>query len=160
MELEERVPLGGDALGKEPHAVARLEHRMHLLVDARGVAPLLAANEDGARLVGDPAGDRPVADLALRDEARGARARDEEDVEPGDVVGGDHRAGSRHRALHARGDTEDAQELPRPPPQEGAATVGGDARIREAQQQRGGRRVAQHARPADGTERAARLANA
>ncbi len=163
VELEQPVALARNAFGKESDAVALAQCGMHLVADERDRAPLAAADEERARFLGDPAGDGPVADLALGDEARRPHARDEEDVHPGDVVRGDHRAARvhrGHRAVDTRGDAEDAKHLARPPPDQRAATVERDAWKRRTQQERRNRGVPQHARPADEAYRTARESNA
>jgi len=161
VEPLELVAVAGGALGEQPHPVARGERRVHQLVDARKVAAPLAPHEERARAFHHPAGDRPVADLALGDEPRGTHARDREDIQPGDVVRGDHRA---HLALRGRGalhdhlDARDAQQLRRPPSDERAAARAAGTREDRLEDERSGGEVQRHARPAHGAQRPPRAA--
>ena len=163
VELEQRVALGGDPLGKETHAIAARERGVNPLRGARGVAPLVAAHEERARFLGDPSGDRPIADLALGDETRRAGARDDEYVEPRDVVCGDH-GGAIAFMGNAPFDlcayVEDAQQLRRPPLHDHAPSRCAHARIGEAQEHRRHRGVPRHSRPAQDPDRTDRVVNA
>jgi hypothetical protein len=110
------------------------------------------------RALGDPAGERPVAHLALGDEAGRAHRLHHEDIEPGDVVRGDHHARTgcgRWVAFEAHGHSHDAQQLGRPPSVERAAPLGTHAREDQPQDERRGERVPHHPRPAQGAQRPA-----
>jgi hypothetical protein len=158
MELEQRVALGGGAFGEDAYAIARGERGMHVLVGARRLAAQSPADEERARALGDPAGERPIAHLALGHEARGPHRLEGEDVEPGNMVGGDHRAArarGRRLAFHLDRDAHDAQQPGGPPDHERAAARGRGAGEDEAQDQDRGGGVLGHARPAQGAQRAA-----
>jgi hypothetical protein len=63
-------PLGGRALGNRPTQSPSASAACTRFADAAGIAPALAADEDGAGALGEPTGKWPVADLALGDETR------------------------------------------------------------------------------------------
>jgi len=134
VELAQLVAFCGDAFREEPHAIALAHHFAHARVDARHVAHLVAADEERAGAIGDPARERPRADLALGHEARGAHARDEHDVDERDVVGRDHRgvlAARRRLAFDPHLDVEDREELRAPTLHQRAPPLGRGARIQE-----------------------------
>src|ERR1700687_269188 len=158
VKLQNPITFGGRSFGKQCHAVAFGESAAHQIVDACGVVAPCASNEKGSRPLRDPAGDGPVANLALGDEARRSEARDEKDIEPRDVIGRDHRGTfrqRRRRTFEAHRHIEDTKHLRRPPAHETAPARGARARENEAQDQRCHDRVHEHARPAQPARRAA-----
>jgi len=144
VELEQAIAQRGRPLGKEAHAIALREHLVHAFVHARGIAAALAADKESSRPLGDPACDRPVADLALRDEARGPCRVHHEDIEPGDVVGRDHDGAltrARHGTFHVQRHPEQPQQLPRPPLHQVPPLARAGAREDEPEDQRCMQRV-------------------
>jgi len=144
VEFQEPVALARGALREEPDALALCERVVHQRVDARGVVAARAADEDRPRFLRQPARQRPVADLALGDEARVAQRGDGEDVRPGDVVGGDHRAVAavrRRAALAADADRQDPQEVLRPAHGDVVAPLRVGPRPHEAQREERGAQV-------------------
>jgi hypothetical protein len=88
------------------------------------VAPAAARDEHGAGLRRQPAERRPGADLGLGDEAARLQRIDDEDIEPGDVVG-HHQRMLERRALLFHADAADGEQAARPaadarPPPRGA----------------------------------------
>jgi len=156
VELEQRIAHRGRALGKEAHAIAFRERPMDQRVDAGRVVAPRSPYEERPRALRDPAGHRPVANLALRDEARRPYARDQEHIQPRNVVRGHDGADFRRCAtFDPRLQAEDADELSRPPAMEAALPRPRDAREDEAQDEECRRDMGEEPHPAHAAQDAA-----
>lgn len=127
VEAEQVRAVGGRTLGEDGDILAGAEQRIDLGIDDLGVAAAAAAQEDRVGLRREPADERPGADLGLGDESHGPRRVEDEDVDPGDVVGDDQaaRLDAAERCVEA--DVELLEQAPRPALLEAQAlAVGGE----------------------------------
>ncbi|MNT25484.1 hypothetical protein D3C72_1610030 [compost metagenome] len=97
VERKQVEAFGRRTFREQPHRVAQLEAGLHGLAHGVHRVALAAFNEERARPRHQPADHGPFTDLALGHEGRGARGIQDEDIDPGDVVG--HQ---QYRTAHAR----------------------------------------------------------
>ena len=113
MERPDLVAIARAAFGEHADRTPGAQARQHLVQHAahRFAAAALVVDRFAAR--GEPADQRPAADLALGDEAHHALAVQRDDVDPADVVGDEQRrARQRHAAAVACGSRRCASVRP------------------------------------------------
>ena len=112
MELEQLIAGCRRAFREKTDGGTLGQHVMHGFVDLGGVAAAGAPNENGARLVAQPARDRPIANLRFGDKARGVGCVDDENIHPGNMIRSNNqisRIFKRSCAVYRQQNIEDAQ---------------------------------------------------
>ena len=113
MEMQEVRAIGGRSLGKDGDVIALLEDGANLLVDDPGMAATAAAQENRIVARCQPADQRPVPDLLLGNEGGGQGGIEDEDVDPGNMIGDDQCAGHGMPQVGVEFDAQCAKEAPR-----------------------------------------------
>src|SRR6185437_5954466 len=113
LERQNTQPVAARALGKEDEIVAVIEAPADRVALAAGAGAIGALDEDRALQLGEPAEDRPLRDLGLRDEAALDAGAEDRDVEIGGVVDGkERRPVARRRAADLERDAENSAAQP------------------------------------------------
>ena len=111
MEVQYMAAVGGGAFRENRDVAAGVEQCGDFRIDDFRMATAASAQEHGFVLRREPSDDRPGADFRLRDEGRWAQGVDDENVEPGNVVGDEHAAGLDGCAGGVHFDTEQRKQL-------------------------------------------------
>ena len=111
MKAEQACAIRGGAFRKERDILARVEQLVDRCIDDPRVAMAAATQKNRIVTCGEPANERPVADLGLGDESRWASGINCENVQPGDVVGNDEVAARGVAWRSVEGNRQDAQHL-------------------------------------------------
>lgn len=114
MKSEQMGSVSGRAFGENGDVPARIEQRVNLGIDHLCMAATAAAQEDRVVPCRQPADEGPVADFGFGDKRRRTQRVDDEDVEPGNVVGDDQASRWCVGRCQIEAYCEDAECLMRP----------------------------------------------
>ena len=114
VERQHGVALAGGALGEKRHPIALLEGGRNLVDHPQRIFARGAFNEQSAGGSGHGADEWPAMDFGLGDKAGVAHGVQDQDVEPGNVVGHPHDGAIVGLALHPTLHTHGAQHGLRP----------------------------------------------
>jgi len=114
MKMQQGLPVGRRALGKNRDMLAARKKRGDLPVDDPRMPPAATAQEDRVVLRRQPADQRPAPDLFLGNEGRRQHGVDHVDVDPGNVVGDQQCAGNYMGQIGLDPDPERIEQSRRP----------------------------------------------
>ncbi len=130
VERQQFLPVGRRPFRKHAHQPAVAQALGHLVHDTHRLGTLLALQEHGIELLGEPADHRPLPHLGFRHERRRPPRVDRVDVEPRHVIADHERARVEPRAVVMDDETHpaDPQQLERPAAYQLGAARGRDVR--------------------------------